>query len=322
MRDELLGYLLGSLEPDEVERLEEELRSNPQLQQELEVLSEALAPLAEEEDHHKPPPGLALRTCEHVHASARVTVESRVETVGSRLGWSVQDFMVAAGIMIAASMLFFPAVSHSRFQAQLAMCQNNLRMIGTGVTNYSQAHGSYFPAVAARNGRAIPAAFASLLARTGFVESSQPFVCPSSATAEQQCFKLPTPEQIDEYGLDQLRRVCRNISGNYCATAGYADEAGYHSPRNFHRETFAIVSDAPCQQRGEHQSSNHAGEGQNVLFEDGHVVYLKNCNCERGTAGDDIFRNDDGKIAAGSHRDDSVITFRVVELDSSAVPAE
>ncbi|MBX3415197.1 MAG: hypothetical protein KF708_21105 [Pirellulales bacterium] len=322
MRDELLGYLLGSLEPDEVERLEEELRRNPQLQRELEVLSEALAPLSEEEDHHEPPPGLALRTCEQIQIHARVTVESRVETVSTRMGWSVQDFMVAAGIMIAASMLFFPAVSHSRFQAQLAMCQNNLRMIGAGVTNYSQAHGSYFPAVAARNGRAVPAAFASLLSRTGFVEGSQPFVCPSSATAEQRCMRLPTPEEIDEYGLDHLRSVCRSIAGNYCATAGYTDKSGYHSPRNFHRETFAIVSDAPCQMRGEHQSSNHGGDGQNVLFEDGHVVYLHNCNCQRGTSGDDIFRNDDGKIAAGSHRDDSVITFRIVELDSKNAAAE
>lgn len=311
MRDELLGYLLGSLEPDEIERLEGELRRNPQLQQELELLSEALVPLVSDEDHFDPPQGLALRTCDHVHVAARAAVAT-VEPSGARLRWQVQDFMVAAGIMIAASMLFFPAVSHSRFQAQLAMCQNNLRMIGAGLTNYSQAHGSYFPAVAARNGRAVPSAFASILAQTGFIEGSQAFVCPSSATEEQRCFRLPTPKQIDEYGLAQLQRMCRQIAGNYGATAGYIDETGYHSPRNLHRTTFAIVSDAPCQKRSEHQSSNHGGDGQNVLFEDGHVVYLRNCNCEAGSIGDDIFRNDAGEIALGSHRDDSVITSRIL----------
>jgi len=322
MRDELLGYLLGSLEPDEVERLEVELQRNPQLQEELEVLSEALAPLATEEDHLEPPPGLALRTCDHVHVTARATVETRVEPSGERLRWQLQDFMVAAGIMIAASMLFFPAVSHSRFQAQLAMCQNNLRMIGSGLTNYSQAHGSYFPAVATRDGRAVPAAFASVLSQTGFVDGKQPFVCPSSASSEQRCLRLPTPQQIDECGLEQLQQMCRQISGNYGATVGYTDADGYHSPRNYHRTTFAIVSDAPCQKRGEHQSSNHGGEGQNVLFEDGHVTYLQNCKCEHGNKADDIFRNDDGQIAVGSHRDDSVITSRILYLDARGAAAE
>ena len=42
-----------------------------------------------------------------------------------------------------------------------------------------------------------------------------------------------------------------------------------------------------------------------MLFEDGHVDYLKTCNADG--CKDNIFLNDQGRLAPGMHRDDAVI---------------
>jgi hypothetical protein len=52
-------------------------------------------------------------------------------------------------------------------------------------------------------------------------------------------------------------------------------------------------------------SPNHAGNGHNVLLEDGQVVFLKSCRLIGST--DDIFTNDEGKAAAGCHINDAVV---------------
>ncbi len=53
---------------------------------------------------------------------------------------------------------------------------------------------------------------------------------------------------------------------------------------------------------------NHDRCGQNVLFEDGHVQFLKNCRCTPKGHADDIFANSLGEIAPGTSADDSVIS--------------
>ena len=45
--------------------------------------------------------------------------------------------------------------------------------------------------------------------------------------------------------------------------------------------------------------------GQNVLFEDLHVDYLLGDRIPGSS--DDLFRNDDGKIRAGTHAKDAVV---------------
>ena len=51
------------------------------------------------------------------------------------------------------------------------------------------------------------------------------------------------------------------------------------------------------------QSDNHAGYGQNVLFEDGHVQFLVTCK----TDCDNVFLSERNLVEAGRHPDDSVI---------------
>ena len=55
----------------------------------------------------------------------------------------------------------------------------------------------------------------------------------------------------------------------------------------------------------DHQSANHGGIGQNVLFEDLHIEF---CSTSRpGDGRDDIYTNYQNNVAPGMDRDDSVL---------------
>ena len=52
-------------------------------------------------------------------------------------------------------------------------------------------------------------------------------------------------------------------------------------------------------------SANHGGNGQNVLYLDGHVEWRTNRNA--GINGDDIFVNRHDQLRAGEDREDTVL---------------
>lgn len=68
MDEQLLGYLLESLEPGERRRLEAELARDTALQRALEAMNDSLEPLRLAPDPPDPPAGLAQRTCQMVAA--------------------------------------------------------------------------------------------------------------------------------------------------------------------------------------------------------------------------------------------------------------
>ncbi len=63
VRENLLGYLLDALEPEEAEQVHQALQQTPRLNAELESLAAHLAELEFDRDLHHPPPGLAANTC-------------------------------------------------------------------------------------------------------------------------------------------------------------------------------------------------------------------------------------------------------------------
>jgi hypothetical protein len=93
------------------------------------------------------------------------------------------------------------------------------------------------------------------------------------------------------------------MGGSYGYAFGYRDNGRYKPTRNRYRDTFALAADVPADDLN--SSPNHGRAGQNVLLEDGHVIYL--CTRRLEGSGDDIFQNDLGEVAAGCHADDSVV---------------
>jgi hypothetical protein len=303
MRDQLIGYLLGALEPSEHEQVEVQLGRDPQLRRELDVLSRCLDPLAVDKEHLVPPAGLAHRTCEFVAAQAQVTLAPAGGFLRSR--WTLADLVVAAGIFFAAATLFFPALNQSRFAARVTGCQNNLRQIGMALTSYSALHNGFFPNVPTDGNLSAAGVYATRLLEHGFISGPQVVVCPASALADRLVeFRVPTSHEWNTAEGPRLIQLQRQAGGSYGYNLGYVVNGKYQPTINLGRPRFAIMADAPNGQPPYH-SLNHGGCGQNVLFEDGHVQYLT--TCKAWGCSDDIFLNDDGQVAPGLHINDAVI---------------
>jgi hypothetical protein len=187
----------------------------------------------------------------------------------------------------------------------LAACQDNLRKIGFALDNYSQLYQGYFPMVPAEGRMAAAGIYAPTLLRGGFLTEARTVLCPSSALCDQQRFRVPSLDELEHAAVDELPQLRCAMGGSYGYCLGHMRNGRYEGTRNMHRPRFALIADAPTRDRPDHQSANHGGRGQNVLFEDGHLMFLTSSRvCDRS---DDIFVNDNGLVAAGVHADDAVI---------------
>ena len=320
MRENLLGYLLGALDGSEHEEVKRELERDPQLQRDLRILEANLVPLECDRWQHDPPPGLARRTTEFVvrhcrrasssiFATGRVFSPTAAATVGCERspGCSLADMFVAAGVFFAAALLFFPAIANSRYQARLVACQENLRQLGADLGKYSDLNHGYFPYVPARGKLAAAGTFAPILLDAGLLERSEILICPASELAERrEHFRVPTLAEWQQATGRELILIRRGAGGSYGYTLGYMDDGRYCAIRNEGRGWFAIMADTPRVGFSQRVTDNHGGCGINVLFEDLHVGYFVQCKIN-ASGGDDVFRNDFGRVEAGVHCDDAVI---------------
>jgi len=312
----LLGYLLGALEDDERAVLEEQLRTSAKLRQRLAGLRKQIERLRGASCEFEPPPGLARRTCHFIAAfaeapPAQAPVAARAAPLptpaqppsGERWRWS--DVSVMAGVMVTAVLLVFPAIESSRFRARVTACQENLQQLGTALVRYSEHHGKYFPQVPQQGNLAAAGIYAPALLNDGLLDSPQRVVCAGSSLAADRSFQVPSLGQLQAATGRELERLRSLMGGSYGYSLGYVEDGRYVSTRNLSRPTFALMADAPSDTLPGFQSENHGGRGQNVLFEDGHVGFLTSPGPIED--GDDVFVNDTGLVAAGDHRNDSVV---------------
>ena len=327
MKDQLIGYLLDALEPQEHEQVEAQLNSDPQLKRDLELLARSLRPLAADKEHFDPPAGLAERTCVYVADRAVQVSPAAAAPVYTPRQWSLTDMVVAAGIFLAAAMLFFPAVRQSRFAARVTQCQENLRQVGMGLYNYSLMHGGFFPDVPLKGHCAAAGVVAVRLHDLRLLDQPHILICPASNLADRSAkFRIPTMAELHAAQGAQLTRLHRQMAGSLGFNLGYVADGKYHSARNLHRPRYALVADSPSTEPP-YRSLNHGGCGQNVLFEDLHVQYLTTCRA-RGCR-DDFYTNDEGLVGPGLHMNDAVIgpshtrpVLRTVTIEIRSAPEQ
>jgi hypothetical protein len=302
MQDYLIGYLLDALEPHEQELIESRLGSDPDLRRDLQLASRSLEPLAADKAHFDPPIGLAHRTCQFVAVQTKAAPAPPVVSMPSR--WSMADFLVAAGIFLAATLLFWPAINQSRFAARVTGCQNNLRQIGVSLANYSTRYPGQFPAaeIGSRLNRA--GIYAVILREGGFLPQTHVLLCPASPLADRPGdFNLPTMRELSLASAEKADAMCKMMGGSYGYSLGFFVAGRYQAPKDLRRTGQALMADTPHSTY--RTSSNHGGRGQNVMFEDLHVKYLTTCKAQG--CNDHIFTNDEGRASAGLHAFDSVI---------------
>jgi hypothetical protein len=319
IQPDLVGYVLEALEPDERQAIELQIQNDPRLQQQVALIRKSMEVL-DDGDACEPPAGLAERTCAMIererdagrkpHSSPPAHHELAGEPLSLPVrAWRAVDIAAALACCMALAALVFPLINASRASARITACANNLRELGVALTSYSEQHNGMFPEVPENGNLSAAGVFGPKLVDAGYLRDPRTLICPGSPLADRPGFRIPTLDEIRGASGDHLSELQREMGGSYGYALGYREKGAYRPTRNLRREAFAIASDMPAEDLvvgAERQTSpNHGWTGHNVLLEGGRVVYLRACHLDGSL--DNIFFNDDNKIAAGCNVNDAVI---------------
>ena len=324
MHDLLVGYLLDELDDDQRRIVEERLRHDLDFRRQLAHLSRCLG-----QDRNaknlpaEPPRGLAERTTRNIaHASDSGEYRLPNKYGYSSLGfadegsrrkshWTVVDMVVATGVVLAVGMLLLPALRDSRSAARRLECQSHLRQLGIALASYSEAYQKYMPKIETGEPAGI---FTVRLVDNRFIDRDQArqlVVCPATELAEniqsrQIQIQIPPLTVYKSSRGTVLVRLQKTMGGSLAYRLPFLKNGQYVALRNTYRKEIPILSDAPSPQNPDFKSCNHGGYGQNVLFQDLRVEYLK--GPVYNTKGrDHLFLNHDGLPIAGTDPFDSVL---------------
>ena len=335
MHEDLLGYLLGALQPHEMRRVAELLRTDPAARAELEKLKKSLEPL--EENYHpvEPPPAdLVARTMaaipplspqqqthsESEPAAALIPMNSGVEPpTDSGFGW--MDWVsgsIAAAVLLG---LLLPAMAQGRLQSRKVACSEHLRQFGISFARFvTRNKQQRLPEVTQEGPEAFAGVYAVRLAESGLMEDPSMRWCPSldlpefdsqpSSEADVQLVSVdtvPTVDQLHNASVDHLKEMQRWLGGHYAYTLGVIERDRYYSPRFEARSSFAVMSDAPMTNISDgvvpSDQIGHGGMGLNVLYEDGRVQFINLSSLD--AMPDHPLLNHHGKAEAGVNVDDA-----------------
>jgi prepilin-type processing-associated H-X9-DG protein len=326
MREQLIRYLLGELDEDERREVRALLRENPELQQELAHLRECFS--ANQDDDFVPPPpgGLAERITDTISNSDEYELEqlARAKKMSAPseppvgfLGWSLADLTVAGGVVIAVSMLLFPAIRESREGTRRTVCEHNQSQVGFTLAQYTENNNGYLPPIGPRENAGM---FVVRLLKKGHVQPVQLqewLVCPSSPVANN--FRtvvrliIPTADQLEKMSPRGEAELAAIINPCYAVPIPYRNEdREYCYLRNQRSEYVPVFSDASTEPGGA-IALNHGGLFIQVLYQDGHVK--THTNTVRLDHGDNIFRNNRGDVAVGDGPNDVVLARCNVKPD-------
>jgi hypothetical protein len=319
MREDLVGHLLGALEPSEAKQVETALvdpHRGPALRHDLERLRLALEPLAGDREQMPAPSGLASRTLRFITEQESAARAASRQPAPRPRGFSAEDAplrgrgsrawvdrVIMAATALAACVLVAPLLLDSIAQARARRAERNLIKTSGALQGYAEAH-RVFPTPPGSGPLSRAGLYApTLVSEHRLVADDGTLVCPDTALSRSGTFRVPTLEELKAaVGTPQFEEMVRTMGGDYGYTLGHRDPSGSLQPnRNRRRAHHPIMADAP--EQGD-RSVNHADGYHHVLFEDGHVKRLAPDDLHRD---DHLFKNHDGKIAAGIDDEDAVI---------------
>jgi hypothetical protein len=315
MRENLIGYLLDSL--DEHERAEiDAARQNPEsavaIETELAHLRRALDPLKVDRQPMAAPAGLAERTI----AAARQAAAKQPSLSPSRdavtpvlrpRAWV--DRLILAAAAVAAMVLLIPLLRESIDDSRANRAQRNLQKVGRALHGYADTE-RVFPTPPSEGPLSRAGLYAPTLVSAHRLKPDDGLlVYPGSKLDQVGNFRIPDRETVEQaVGSAEFDELIERMGGDYGYTLGYRNEAGVLQPiRDQRRAHHPLVADAP-DASGE-KSNNHPEGIHLILYEDGRVerIVIADDNLELLHRDDHLYRNHDGKIAAGTDEEDAVI---------------
>lgn len=241
-----------------------------------------------------------LNTSEAPPAKLRPAVSQRLLHPTT---WSISDVLVGVALLLICAGILFPTISYARNNSRILACQNNLRQVGLAMMNYSSINEGNFVAIPSAGNLAASGCYAPILKDAGLVEDDSIFAC-AGISAQEPPVHIAARDQIESADSEEeINHYRRTMGGHFGYTMGYCENEKYCPPRYMGRTNIVLLADQPSNDLTGRRSSNHNGKGQNCLFEDGRVAFIKG----HALAGDAIFENDYGIVAPGSHPSDNVI---------------
>jgi hypothetical protein len=332
MEENLVGYLLKALDLDTQREVEGYLRGNPEAQRRLELLRQALEPLAADREEIAPPSGLRIRTLARV-AEYRCrdlppapSPPPMRTTVPGPSWWRRVDVLVAASLLFICVGLLLPWLAHAHHVRDIVACKANLSLLHKALIAYSDQHNQELPRVEEMPPQNFAGVFVPVLYDEGYLRGVT-MDCPATG------HRAPTPVTVkylkDLYVRDrrEFERYVRDLGGCYAYSLGYRDRGGQlqgvRCGADQKNDLLPIMADRPPFDRGdapdllEANSENHGGDGQNVLHLGGDVSFYKTRYTQRG---DDIYLNNKGCLEPGENNLDAVLAASGVRADPVEPP--
>ena len=214
MHEDLLGYLLGALDSDEMQRVSRWLREDPEAREQLAELERLVRPLEEGYVPVEPPPSdlvartlamlppgpapaqrptsgdatLAWRAPSSIGADSRSLEESPLRLAsmhaafdsGRNASFSWLDWVGGATAAAVVLALVLPALAQGRFESRKIACQDQLRQFHTALTQFViRSPQDRLPAVSASGPEAFAGMYAVHLKELGLMDDPSLRWCPS-----------------------------------------------------------------------------------------------------------------------------------------------
>jgi hypothetical protein len=327
MRDDLIGYLFEALDDADMRRVEAALAQPDQgatLRRELETLRRAIKPLDRARETFVAPPGLAGRTLRFISQQAPVApAAGRRADVGplptpSSRGLAPAaddapvrgprawvDRAIMAATALAACVLVAPLLLDAIGESRERRAERNLQRLSGSLHGYAESHRIYptppHGGPLSRAGLYAP----TLVSEERLVADDGTVLCPGTSLSRAGGFRVPSLEELKAaVGTPRFDELVRSMGGDYGYTLGHRDAAGFLQPnRAAYRGHHPLVADAP--DHSDERSDNHPQGTHHVLYEDGHVRTLRPHALH--VEDDHLYRNHEGRVAAGTDPDDAVI---------------
>lgn len=299
---DLVGYLMNALSDEERRAVEAELERDPDLRADLARWRKMLVAPLDSDFDIEPPLGMANRTLERV-AESRASLSV---TTGTASGPTVRlvDVAVAVGILLVASFLLLPGISSLRGDQGRLQCANQMRQVSVAINTYKTLENNALPAPTESPPLNHAGVFAMLLHAKELLPEARILVCPTSDSAIVLVPKL-ADYLAEPAGSIAQQLQKRHMAGSYGYNLGYWEGAEFRGLKDVDGGTVLLADRPPRLEDGERpgNSPNHGRHGQNVLFADGHVSWLR----DHHLGEDDLFTSQSGRVEAGIDRDDICI---------------
>jgi len=305
MDENLVGYLLKSLDADEQRAVERYLQEHPEAEKRLAEMRRGLDLLARDAGDDEPPTKLWVRTLAHVAEHkcralpAAPPALARTATSGRSGWWRRADVLVAAALLVVVSALAVSWLARFRVDSQVVTCQNNLRQFHHALMSYADRHNGEFPRVGARPPKNFAGSFVPALNEEHTMPPGLSVNCTGDLSRPPSALTFADLETMFQERPDEFSSTIRTLAGCYAYSLGYrnSESDGLSGLNKWMDGHVPIMADAPLSegrnQVREGNSANHGGKGQNVLCLDGHVEFRTNRAI-------DPYLNKDGRAFAGS----------------------